>query len=517
MFYKNKITVAMLLTLSTLTVGCGGGGGGDDESQPKDNTPIVTPSTPDEVTPPITEESSESDTDSVEKPADDTNIVTPEPTPEPDPTPEPEDPYTPPAGYIPEDPTPLPSSGEYTLPTYGYVGTPADALTNLHYVPEVDLTKTNKLGEHSTHPTLISDLEPYTTTECRLNDLINCADLNGNDYTIPYYTNKHPLHNNYTNNTTNDNLIQNYFTDSGNYYARKIAQTYPKFVAYYDSNKNVITPPNVPLDDTYITYRWDLSNPIPLKIDGTDPTGTKRIQYAIELMEKTIGKKVFDLESIKNTPNENIDRGIIIKFDSAWNWQTFDHNELYFDEDKNLKLRPLKKCAIASRFDNQPDAYNNQLKYVDGVGVDENGVDIKQSNGWKPEFPQTYFNTTPQTIDGKVYLNIDYTSYDDQMNITNKCFANRDMIFSELAIILAGGQDQLIGDTVKGNFNTTIKTDKNGNTELFFIDHTKYYYSLATLNGLNIKYSTTTYPTKDNVSTIMQNPPHNFPEVYGNP
>ncbi|WP_305370678.1 hypothetical protein [Photobacterium leiognathi] len=289
MFYKNKITVAMLLTLSTLTVGCGGGGGGDDESQPKDNTPIVTPSTPDEVTSPITEDSSESDTDSVEKPDDDTNTVTPEP--EPEPTPDPEDLYTPPAGYIPEDPTPLPSSGEYTLPTYGYVGTPADALTNLHYVPEVDLTKTNKLGEHSTHPTLISDLEPYTTTECRLNDLINCADLNGNDYTIPYYTNKQPLSKNYTYNTVTENLIQNYFTDSGNFYARKIAQTFPKFTAYYDDNHNVVTPPNVPLDDTFITYRWNLSNPIPLKIDGTDPTGTKRIQYAIELMEKTIGKK----------------------------------------------------------------------------------------------------------------------------------------------------------------------------------------------------------------------------------
>ncbi|WP_305370679.1 hypothetical protein [Photobacterium leiognathi] len=218
------------------------------------------------------------------------------------------------------------------------------------------------------------------------------------------------------------------------------------------------------------------------------------------------------MDSIKNTPNENIDRGIIIKFDSAWNWQTFDLEEIYFDKDKKLKLRPLTKCAISSRFDNQPDAYNNQLKYVD-----ENGVDIKQSNGWKPDFPQTYFNTTPQTIDGKVYLNIDYTSYDDQMNVKNKCYANRDMIFSELAIILAGGQSQTIGDTVKGYSSTTIKTDKNGNTDLFFINNTEHYYSLATLNGLHIKYSTTTYPTKDNVSTIMQNPPHNFPEVYGNP
>ncbi|KJF89142.1 hypothetical protein [Photobacterium leiognathi] len=515
MFYKNKITVAMLLTLSTLTVGCGGGGGGDDESQPKDNTPIVTPSTPDEVTSPITEDSSESDTDSVEKPADDTNTVTPEPNPEP--TPDPEDPYTPPAGYIPEDPTPLPNSGEYTLPTYVYVGTPADALTNLYYVPEVDLTKTNKIGEHSTHPTLISDLEPYTTTECRLNDLINCADLNGNDYTIPYYTNKHSLEDNYLKDTKDIGLIQNYFTDTGHTFSRKIAQNNPDFIAYYDNNGNVITPPNVPLDNTFITYRWDLDNPIPLKIDGTDPTGTKRIQYAIELMEKTIGKKVFDLESIKNTPNENIDRGIIIKFDSAWNWQTFDHEELYYDDDKNIKVRPLKKCAIASRFDNQPDAYNNQLKYVNGVGVDENGVDIKQSNGWKPEFPQTYFNTTPQTIDGKVYLNIDYTTHNDLTNVTSSCFANRDMIFSELAVILGGGRNDYLAKTVNGTQTTTIKTDKNGTTDRFFLKNNNRYYNLGTLIGLHTKYNTTEFPSKNVITTIMQNPPHNFPEVYGNP
>ncbi|MGD6738445.1 hypothetical protein ACN08N_08105 [Photobacterium leiognathi subsp. mandapamensis] len=234
-------------------------------------------------------------------------------------------------------------------------------------------------------------------------------------------------------------------------------------------------------------------------------------------MEKTIGKKVFDLESIKNTPNENIDRGIIIKFDSAWNWQTFDHDELYYDDDKNIKVRPLKKCAIASRFDNQPDAYNNQLKYVNGVGVDENGVDIKQSNGWKPEFPQTYFNTTPQTIDGKVYLNIDYTTHNYLTNVTSSCFANRDMIFSELAVILGGGRNDYLAKTVNGTQTTTIKTDKNGTTDRFFLKNNNRYYNLATLIGLHTKYNTTEFPSKNVITTIMQNPPHNFPEVYGNP